>query len=164
MLAGCGANNTAESIRLSQSAQAAGADGVLLVTPYYHKPTQEGLFAHYQAVAQSIDLPVVLYNVPGRTGVNLLPTTVSQLAAIPNIVAIKEEMCIRDRYWSGMKLLRKISRGWPPRKAYSLSTGCLLYTSSRHRCQISWTMRSSHNTTYTIKWRRQSYTGRRFYR
>lgn len=103
MLAGCGANNTAESIRLSQSAQAAGADGVLLVTPYYNKPTQEGLFAHYQAVAQSIDLPVVLYNVPGRTGVNLLPTTVSQLAAIPNIVAIKEATGDMDQ----MSLLAK---------------------------------------------------------
>lgn len=103
MLAGCGANNTAESIRLCQSAQAAGADGVLLVTPYYNKPTQEGLFAHYHAVSQAVELPVVLYNVPGRTGVNLLPTTVAQLAAIPNIVALKEATGNMDQ----MSLLSK---------------------------------------------------------
>ncbi|MDE3119299.1 MAG: 4-hydroxy-tetrahydrodipicolinate synthase, partial [Nitrospirota bacterium] len=68
----------------------AGADGALLITPYYNKPTQEGLFLHYKAVAEAVDLPLILYNIPGRTGVNMAPATVARLAAIRNIVAIKE--------------------------------------------------------------------------
>ena len=90
MIAGCGSNNTAEAIRLCQGAAEVGADAVLLVTPYYNKPTQDGLYAHYAAVAESVQLPVVLYNVPGRTGVNMQPATVARLAQIPNIVALKE--------------------------------------------------------------------------
>ena len=90
VLAGAGSNSTAQAITLTKQAQAAGADGTLQVTPYYNKPTQEGLYRHFLAVAQVVDLPMVLYNVPGRTGVNMLPETVLRLAAIDNIVGIKE--------------------------------------------------------------------------
>lgn len=90
VIAGAGSNSTAEAIALTRHAKKAGADGALLITPYYNKPMQEGLFRHYQAVAQAVDLPLVLYNIPSRTSVNLLPATVGRLAAIRNIVAIKE--------------------------------------------------------------------------
>jgi 4-hydroxy-tetrahydrodipicolinate synthase len=90
VLAGAGSNSTAEAIRLAKQAKTAGADGTLQVTPYYNKPTQDGLYRHFLAVAQVVDLPMVLYNVPGRTGVNMLPETVLRLAAIDNIVGIKE--------------------------------------------------------------------------
>jgi 4-hydroxy-tetrahydrodipicolinate synthase len=90
VIAGTGSNNTSEAIELTKYAKKAGADGALVVTPYYNKPTQEGLYRHYRTLAESVDLPMVLYNVPGRTGVNLLPATVSRLAAVKNIVAVKE--------------------------------------------------------------------------
>jgi 4-hydroxy-tetrahydrodipicolinate synthase len=90
VIAGTGSNSTEEAIALTKHAKQAGADGALLITPYYNKPTQEGLFRHYKAVAEAVDLPLVLYNIPGRTGVNLLPTTVARLASFPNIVGIKE--------------------------------------------------------------------------
>ncbi|MEX5212949.1 MAG: 4-hydroxy-tetrahydrodipicolinate synthase [Nitrospiraceae bacterium] len=90
VIAGTGSNSTEEAIALTQHAKRAGADGALLITPYYNKPTQEGLFRHYKAVAEAVDLPLVLYNIPGRTGVNLLPATVARLASSPNIVGIKE--------------------------------------------------------------------------
>ncbi|MSM39544.1 MAG: 4-hydroxy-tetrahydrodipicolinate synthase [Geobacter sp.] len=90
VIAGTGSNSTAEAIELSQKAKEAGADGVLLVTPYYNKPTQEGLVRHYTAIADAVAIPQILYNVPGRTGVNLLPDTVARLAPHKNIVAIKE--------------------------------------------------------------------------
>ncbi len=90
VIAGAGGNATAEAIALSQAAQAAGADGLLHVTPYYNRPTQEGLFRHYEAIAAATTLPIVLYNVPTRTSCDLLPETVERLAAIANIVAIKE--------------------------------------------------------------------------
>ena len=90
VIAGAGSNSTAEAIALTRHAKKAGADGALLITPYYNKPMQEGLFRHYQAVAEAVDLPLVLYNIPSRTSVNLLPATVGRLAAIRNIVAIKE--------------------------------------------------------------------------
>jgi 4-hydroxy-tetrahydrodipicolinate synthase len=90
VLAGTGSNSTKEAIELTEQAKKIGADGALLVTPYYVKPTQEGLYRHYRAVAEAVPLPQVLYNVPGRTSVNLLPETVARLADIPNIVAIKE--------------------------------------------------------------------------
>ncbi len=90
VIAGTGSNSTDEAIMLTRHAKQAGADGALLITPYYNKPTQEGLFRHYKAVAEAVDLPVVLYNIPGRTAVNLLPATVARLAAVRNIVAIKE--------------------------------------------------------------------------
>jgi len=90
VIAGTGSNSTAETIELTRKAKEMGADGCLLVTPYYNKPTQEGLFRHYMAIADAVALPQILYNVPGRTAVNLLPETVARLAEHSNIVAIKE--------------------------------------------------------------------------
>lgn len=90
VIAGTGANATDETIMITKQAKKLGADAALLVSPYYNKPTQEGLYRHYKAVAEAIDIPIVLYNVPGRTAVNILPPTVARLAEIENIVAIKE--------------------------------------------------------------------------
>ena len=90
VIAGTGSNSTREAIEMTEHAKQLGADGCLLVTPYYNKPTQEGLYLHYKAVAEAVAIPQILYNVPGRTGVNLLPETVARLAPIKNIVAIKE--------------------------------------------------------------------------
>lgn len=90
VIAGAGSNSTDEAIALTRHAKKVGADGALLITPYYNKPMQEGLFRHYKAVAEAVDLPLVLYNIPSRTSVNMLPSTVGRLAAIRNIVAIKE--------------------------------------------------------------------------
>jgi len=90
VIAGTGANSTDETVEITKYAKKSGADAVLLVTPYYNKPTQEGLYRHYKTVAEKVDIPIVLYNVPGRTAVNMLPATVARLAEIKNIVAIKE--------------------------------------------------------------------------
>jgi 4-hydroxy-tetrahydrodipicolinate synthase len=90
VIAGTGSNSTAEAIELTRKAKEIGVAGVLLVTPYYNKPTQEGLYRHYTAIANAVEIPQILYNVPGRTGVNLLPETVARLAPHKNIVAIKE--------------------------------------------------------------------------
>jgi 4-hydroxy-tetrahydrodipicolinate synthase len=90
VIAGTGANATSEAIELTQSAKDAGADACLLVTPYYNKPTQEGLFQHHQAIAAAVDIPQILYNVPGRTACDMLPQTVLRLASVPNIIGIKE--------------------------------------------------------------------------
>src|SRR5437588_4748183 len=91
VMAGTGSNSTREAIRLTRSAQRAGADGALLVGPYYNKPTQEGYYRHFAAVAEAVDLPLVLYNIPGRTGSNILPETIARLAnKVPGVVAVKE--------------------------------------------------------------------------
>ncbi len=90
VIPGTGTNSTATTIELSKAAEALGVDAVMLITPYYNKPTQAGLMKHYEAVARAVSLPIVLYNVPGRTGVNMLPETVAELAKIDNIVAVKE--------------------------------------------------------------------------
>lgn len=90
VLAGTGSNSTQEAIKLTQHAQDAGADGSLQITPYYNKPSQEGLYQHFSSIAADTDLPVILYNVPGRTSVNMNPATVARLAKIKNIVGIKE--------------------------------------------------------------------------
>ena len=90
VIAGTGSNSTEEAIALTRHAKQAGADGALLITPYYNKPMQEGLFRHYKAVAEAVDLPIVLYNIPGRTAVNMSPATVARLTSVRNIVAIKE--------------------------------------------------------------------------
>jgi len=90
VIAGTGANNTAEAIHLSKNAKAMGADGLLLVCPYYNKPSQEGIYQHYKHLAEDVALPQVLYNVPGRTGVNMVSDTTVRLAEFSNIVAIKE--------------------------------------------------------------------------
>ena len=90
VIAGTGSNSTAEAIRMTKAAKAAGADGTLQVGPYYNKPTQEGLYRHYKVIAESVDLPQILYNIPGRTGVNMLPSTVARLCGLQSIVGIKE--------------------------------------------------------------------------
>jgi 4-hydroxy-tetrahydrodipicolinate synthase len=90
VIAGTGANSTDETIEMTKHAKKSGADAALLVSPYYNKPTQEGIYRHYKAVAEAVDMPLVPYNVPGRTSSNILPTTVARLAEIKNIVAIKE--------------------------------------------------------------------------
>ncbi|MCB9799585.1 MAG: 4-hydroxy-tetrahydrodipicolinate synthase [Candidatus Omnitrophica bacterium] len=90
VICGAGSNNTGEALGLVQYAKTIKADGVLVVTPYYNKPTQEGLYRHYSFLASRVDIPIILYNVPGRTGISLTPETVARLAKIPNIVAIKE--------------------------------------------------------------------------
>lgn len=90
VIAGTGANSTDETIMITKEAKKSGADAALVVAPYYNKPTQEGLYRHYKAVAEAVRIPLVLYNVPGRTAVNVLPSTVARLAEIKNIVALKE--------------------------------------------------------------------------
>jgi 4-hydroxy-tetrahydrodipicolinate synthase len=97
IIAGTGANSTAEAIHLTAAAQAAGADAALLVTPYYNKPPQEGLYRHFRAVAEAVEIPQILYNVPGRTAVDMLPATVERLADVPNIVGLKEAKGDLDR-------------------------------------------------------------------
>jgi len=97
VIAGTGANSTQEAIYLTQEAQKLGADAVLLVTPYYNKPTQEGLYLHHKAIADAVSIDQILYNVPGRTAVDMLPETVERLSKIKNIVAIKEATGDIDR-------------------------------------------------------------------
>ena len=90
VIAGTGSNSTAEAIRLTKHACQAGADAALVVCPYYNRPTQEGLYQHYKTVAEAAPIPIIIYNIPGRTGVNMLPETMERLAKIPNIVGVKE--------------------------------------------------------------------------
>lgn len=104
VIAGTGANSTTEAINLTARAKAAGADACLLVTPYYNKPTQEGLYLHYKTVAEAVDIPQILYNVPGRTACDLLPATVARLAEVPHIVGIKEATGNLDRAREIMRL------------------------------------------------------------
>ena len=90
VIAGTGSNNTRESIELTQQAEAAGVDGIMLVVPYYNKPSQEGMYQHFKIIAESTSLPIMLYNIPGRSSVNMSPETIIRLATIPNIIAVKE--------------------------------------------------------------------------
>ncbi|MBQ4132215.1 MAG: 4-hydroxy-tetrahydrodipicolinate synthase [Desulfovibrionaceae bacterium] len=91
VLAGAGSNYTKEAISLTKFAKKVGADGALHITPYYNKPTQEGLYQHFKAIAEAVDIPLVLYNVPGRTGVNMLPATIARIARdVPGVVGVKE--------------------------------------------------------------------------
>ncbi len=90
VIAGAGGNSTAEAVALSKASETAGAQALLQVTPYYNKPTQEGLFRHFEAIAAATGLPIILYNVPGRTSCDMLPSTVARLAELPTIVAVKE--------------------------------------------------------------------------
>ena len=90
VIAGTGSNATAEAIHLTASARAMGADGALLISPYYNKPTQEGIFRHYKLIAASVDLPLIVYNIPGRTASNIAPETFARLAEIKNVVGVKE--------------------------------------------------------------------------
>jgi 4-hydroxy-tetrahydrodipicolinate synthase len=97
VIAGTGTNDTRESIEHHKRAQGAGATHALVVTPYYNKPTPEGLFRHYEAIARSADLPIVVYNVPGRTGVDMKPETVNRIAALPHVIGVKEATADLDR-------------------------------------------------------------------
>src|SRR5699024_5201375 len=113
VIAGTGGNATDEAIRLTRHASRVGADASLLVCPYYNKPSQEGLYRHFHAIAMAVDMPLVLYNVPSRTGVDLLPETVARLAGIDNIVAIKEAKgplerihAVHEQVGDGRKILR----------------------------------------------------------
>ena len=90
IIAGTGSNSTAEAIRLTRGAEEAGADAALLISPYYNKPTQDGIYRHYAAVADATGLPLILYNIPGRTGSNITPDTIARLARLPNIAGVKE--------------------------------------------------------------------------
>jgi 4-hydroxy-tetrahydrodipicolinate synthase len=90
VIPGTGSNSTRETIKLTKLAKDAGASGALIITPYYNKPSPEGQYLHYKAVAEAVDIPIILYNVPGRTGINMLPETVARLSELENIVAIKE--------------------------------------------------------------------------
>jgi 4-hydroxy-tetrahydrodipicolinate synthase len=90
VIAGTGSNNTEEAVRLTRHAKNAGADGALMISPYYNKPTQEGLYRHFSKVAEAVDIPIILYNIPGRTAVNMEPDTIARLAKAPNIVGVKE--------------------------------------------------------------------------
>lgn len=94
---GTGSNSTAEAIRLTRRAKEAGADGALMVAPYYNKPTQEGFYEHFRCVAETVDIPIVLYNIPGRTAKNMEPETICRLAELENIVAIKESTGSMDQ-------------------------------------------------------------------
>ncbi len=104
VIAGTGANSTKEAIELTRCAEQVGADACLLVTPYYNKPTQEGLYLHHKAIADAVPIPQILYNVPGRTACDMLPETVERLAAIPNIVGIKDATGKLDR---GQEILKR---------------------------------------------------------
>jgi 4-hydroxy-tetrahydrodipicolinate synthase len=90
VFAGTGSNSTAEAIRLTAFAREAGADGALMISPYYNRPTQEGIYKHFKAIATSVDLPIIVYNIPGRTGSNILPETFARMCDVKNIAGIKE--------------------------------------------------------------------------
>jgi len=106
VIAGTGANSTSEAIYLTQQAQELGADAALLVSPYYNKPTQEGLYLHHKAIAENADIPQILYNVPGRTAVDMLPETIERLADFDNIVGIKEATGDLER---GAEVIRRVA-------------------------------------------------------
>jgi 4-hydroxy-tetrahydrodipicolinate synthase len=93
VIAGAGSNSTAEAISLSRHAKRAGADGILVVTPYYNKPTQEGLYAHFKAIHDAVDLPLIIYNIPGRSVVDMSVDTMAALARLPHVVGVKDATC-----------------------------------------------------------------------
>ncbi len=107
VIAGTGSNNTKEAIELTKHAEKSGADAALLITPYYNKPTQNGLYEHFKAVSEAVDIPIILYNVPGRTSVNMLPETVAKLSEIKNIIGIKEATGSVQQVTDVIKLCRK---------------------------------------------------------
>jgi 4-hydroxy-tetrahydrodipicolinate synthase len=109
VIAGAGSNSTAEAIRYTKHAKDIGADAALVIVPYYNKPTQEGIYQHFKAVAEAVDIPIVVYNVPSRTGKNVDADTVIRLAQIPNIVAIKEAGCDMEQI---MRILRDAPEGF----------------------------------------------------
>jgi len=105
VIANTGGNSTAESIALTHAAETLGIDGIMLVAPYYNKPSQEGLYQHFKAVAESTELPVMIYNIPGRTSINILPQTMARLAEVGNIIAIKESSGNMDQISELKRLL-----------------------------------------------------------
>lgn len=107
VIAGTGSNNTREAIELTEEAEKAGADGVLVITPYYNKPMPQGLYLHYKKIAESVSIPVIIYNVPSRTGISILPETVCELSQIKNIVGIKEASGSLDQVSKIVSLCRK---------------------------------------------------------
>jgi len=107
LIAGTGSNNTKEAIELTEEAEQAGADGALVITPYYNKPMPQGLYLHYKKIAESVALPVIIYNVPSRTGVSILPETVYELSKIENIVGIKEASGSLDQVSNIIRLCRQ---------------------------------------------------------
>lgn len=109
VIAGTGANSTREAIELTAAAKQAGADACLLVTPYYNKPTQEGLFLHHRKIAESVAIPQILYNVPGRTACDMLPDTIARLSEVPNIIGVKEATGDLAR---GKEVLDKVASGF----------------------------------------------------
>jgi 4-hydroxy-tetrahydrodipicolinate synthase len=104
VIAGTGANSTVEAIELTREGKKAGAQACLLVTPYYNKPPQEGLYQHYRKIAETVDIPIILYNVPGRTGCDMVPATVKRLVEVPNIAGLKEAHGTLDRIRDLLKL------------------------------------------------------------
>lgn len=109
VIAGTGANSTREAIELTSAAKQAGADACLLVTPYYNKPTQEGLYLHHRKIAESVAIPQILYNVPGRTACDMLPDTIARLSSVPNIIGVKEATGDLTR---GKEVLDKVASGF----------------------------------------------------
>ena len=110
VIAGTGSNNTLHAIKLSKQAENQGADALLIVTPYYNKCTQQGLIAHYKKIAENVQIPIILYNVPSRTGVNMLPETVLELAKVPNIVGIKEASGNLEQVKKIIELTKKLNK------------------------------------------------------
>ena len=104
VIAGTGSNSTSEAVTLTRFAAAAGADAALLISPYYNKPTQEGHVRHYAAVAEAVDIPIIVYNIPGRTGVNMAPETIAEMARVPNIAGLKEASGSLDHAMRVMQL------------------------------------------------------------
>ena len=109
VIAGTGSNSTDETIAFTRHAERVGADAALLISPYYNKPTQEGLYRHYRAVAEAVSIPLVLYNVPGRTSLNMLPDTVARLSEFKNIIGIKEASCSLQQV---SEVIEKARRGF----------------------------------------------------
>ena len=107
VIAGTGSNNTREAIRLTQDAKAAGADAALLISPYYNKPTQRGLYLHFKAIAEAVEIPLIVYNIASRTAVNIEPETFAQLATIKNIIAVKESSGNLEQ----MSRIRQLTQG-----------------------------------------------------
>jgi len=107
VIAGTGSNNTREAIELTEYAEKVGADGALLITPYYNKPTQKGLYLHYKEIAKSVSIPLILYNVPSRTGISIAPETVAELSEIKNIVGIKEASGSLDQVSKILTLVKR---------------------------------------------------------
>jgi len=112
VIAGTGSNNTAEACSLTRFAAERGADGALLISPYYNKPTQQGHIEHYRAVAEAAGLPIIVYNIPGRTGVNMVPETIAAMAEIPNIVGVKEASGSLDQVSQIVQLTRSATDGF----------------------------------------------------